>query len=77
MVSRYLLEKKADDSVLLILIIRIMDALGNYGKVHICIVFCHFALATQILSLLLCFCLCPKSHSYPFIRQIMNLLSCR
>ena len=33
--SRYLLEKKADDSVLLILIIRIMDALGNYGKVLI------------------------------------------
>ncbi|CAK9321738.1 unnamed protein product [Citrullus colocynthis] len=31
---RYLLEKKADDSVLLILIIRIMDALGNYGSLE-------------------------------------------
>lgn len=28
---RYLVEKKSDDSILLILIIRIMDALGNYG----------------------------------------------
>lgn len=30
-VYRYLLEKKSDDSILLVLIIRIMDALGNYG----------------------------------------------
>lgn len=30
--SRYLLEKKSDDSILLILIIRIMDDLGNYGN---------------------------------------------
>lgn len=30
-VCRYLLENKSDDSILLILIIRIMDALGNYG----------------------------------------------
>ncbi|GLT83766.1 hypothetical protein SLE2022_020380 [Rubroshorea leprosula] len=28
---KYLLEEKSDDSILLILIIRIMDALGNYG----------------------------------------------
>uniref|UniRef100_A0A5B7B961 Putative proteasome activator subunit 4 n=2 Tax=Davidia involucrata TaxID=16924 RepID=A0A5B7B961_DAVIN len=28
---KYLLEKKSDDSILLLLIIRIMDALGNYG----------------------------------------------
>lgn len=30
--TRYLLEKKSDDSILLILIIRIMDDLGNYGN---------------------------------------------
>lgn len=30
---RYLLEEKPDDSILLILIIRIMDALINYGKI--------------------------------------------
>ncbi|KAM1276450.1 hypothetical protein ACFX13_029665 [Malus domestica] len=29
---KYILEKKSDDSILLILIIRIMDALGNYGS---------------------------------------------
>ncbi|CAK9180714.1 unnamed protein product [Ilex paraguariensis] len=29
---KYLLEKKSDDSILLLLIIRIMDALGNYGS---------------------------------------------
>ncbi|XAR56842.1 hypothetical protein NMG60_11037463 [Bertholletia excelsa] len=28
---RYLLEEKSDDSILMLLIIRIMDALGNYG----------------------------------------------
>ncbi|KAF3453245.1 hypothetical protein FNV43_RR03685 [Rhamnella rubrinervis] len=28
---KYLLEEKSDDSILLILVIRIMDALGNYG----------------------------------------------
>ncbi len=32
--SRYLLEEKSDDSILLILIIRIMDALANYGNAH-------------------------------------------
>lgn len=31
-VGRYLLKEKSDDSILLILIIRIMDALGNYGN---------------------------------------------
>ncbi|XP_024015525.1 proteasome activator subunit 4 isoform X2 [Eutrema salsugineum] len=31
---KYLLEKKSDDSILLILIIRIMDALGNYGSLE-------------------------------------------
>lgn len=30
-INRYVLEKKSDDSILLILIIRIIDALGNYG----------------------------------------------
>ncbi|KAI7731195.1 hypothetical protein M8C21_030266, partial [Ambrosia artemisiifolia] len=29
---RYLLEKKSDDSILLLLLIRIMEALGNYGS---------------------------------------------
>lgn len=29
---RYLVEEKSDDSILLILVIRIMDALGNYGN---------------------------------------------
>ncbi|KAI8012454.1 Proteasome activator subunit 4 [Camellia lanceoleosa] len=29
---KYLLEEKSDDSILLLLIIRIMDALGNYGS---------------------------------------------
>ena len=29
---RYLLEEKSDDSILLLLVIRIMDALGNYGN---------------------------------------------
>lgn len=52
MVSRYLLEKKADDSSLLMLIIRIMDALGNYGKVYVCLSFVFIVLAT-----FLCFCL--------------------
>ncbi|KAJ7963489.1 proteasome activator subunit 4-like [Quillaja saponaria] len=33
-VCKYLLEKKSDDSILLILIIRIMDALGNYGSLE-------------------------------------------
>ncbi|XP_039061137.1 proteasome activator subunit 4-like [Hibiscus syriacus] len=32
--SKYLLEEKSDDSILLILIIRIMDALGNYGSLE-------------------------------------------
>ncbi|KFK38668.1 hypothetical protein AALP_AA3G144500 [Arabis alpina] len=31
---KYLLEKKSDDSILLILIIRVMDALGNYGSLE-------------------------------------------
>ncbi|KAM1341287.1 hypothetical protein ACFX2F_005761 [Malus domestica] len=31
---KYILEKKSDDSILLILIIRIMDALGNYGSLE-------------------------------------------
>ncbi|CAN8259509.1 unnamed protein product [Cochlearia groenlandica] len=31
---KYLLEKKSDDSILLILIIRVMDALGNYGSME-------------------------------------------
>ncbi|KAF3511494.1 hypothetical protein F2Q69_00003350 [Brassica cretica] len=31
---KYLLEKKSDDSILLVLIIRIMDALGNYGSLE-------------------------------------------
>uniref|UniRef100_A0A2P2M9I2 Proteasome activator Blm10 middle HEAT repeats region domain-containing protein n=1 Tax=Rhizophora mucronata TaxID=61149 RepID=A0A2P2M9I2_RHIMU len=31
---KYLLEKKSDDSILLILIIHIMDALGNYGSLE-------------------------------------------
>ncbi|PKI35691.1 proteasome activator subunit 4 [Punica granatum] len=31
---KYLLEKKSDDSILLILVIRIMDALGNYGSME-------------------------------------------
>ncbi|KAL1204884.1 Proteasome activator subunit 4 [Cardamine amara subsp. amara] len=31
---KYLLEKKSDDSILLILIIRIIDALGNYGSLE-------------------------------------------
>ncbi|KAM7252530.1 hypothetical protein ACFE04_024413 [Oxalis oulophora] len=31
---RFLLERKSDDSILLILIIRIMDALGNYGSLE-------------------------------------------
>ncbi|KAI4307795.1 hypothetical protein L6164_030939 [Bauhinia variegata] len=31
---KYVLEKKSDDSILLILIIRIMDALGNYGSME-------------------------------------------
>ncbi|KAJ0715844.1 putative armadillo-like helical, proteasome activator complex subunit 4 domain-containing protein [Helianthus annuus] len=30
--SKYLLEKKSDDSILLLLLIRIMEALGNYGS---------------------------------------------
>lgn len=34
MFDRYLIEEKSDDSILLILIIRIMDALGNYGNGH-------------------------------------------
>ena len=29
---RYLLEEKSDDSILMLLVIRIMDALGNYGN---------------------------------------------
>ncbi|GMJ16016.1 proteasome activating protein 200 [Hibiscus trionum] len=32
--SKYLIEEKSDDSILLILIIRIMDALGNYGSLE-------------------------------------------
>ncbi|GLT53719.1 hypothetical protein SLA2020_269720 [Shorea laevis] len=32
--SKYLLEEKSDDSILLILIIRIMDALANYGSLE-------------------------------------------
>lgn len=31
---KYLIEEKSDDSILLILIIRIMDALGNYGNLE-------------------------------------------
>ncbi|XP_022716625.1 proteasome activator subunit 4 isoform X7 [Durio zibethinus] len=31
---KYLLEEKSDDSILLILVIRIMDALGNYGSLE-------------------------------------------
>ncbi|KAJ1393019.1 Proteasome activator Blm10, mid region, partial [Sesbania bispinosa] len=31
---KYILEKKSDDSILLILIIRIIDALGNYGSLE-------------------------------------------
>ncbi|KAK9268815.1 hypothetical protein L1049_000579 [Liquidambar formosana] len=31
---KYLVEEKSDDSILLILIIRIMDALGNYGSLE-------------------------------------------
>ncbi|MED6148307.1 hypothetical protein PIB30_051930 [Stylosanthes scabra] len=31
---KYILEKKSDDSILLILIIRIMDSLGNYGSLE-------------------------------------------
>ncbi|KAH9652583.1 proteasome activator subunit 4 [Citrus sinensis] len=31
---KYLLEEKSDDSILLILLIRIMDALGNYGSLE-------------------------------------------
>ncbi|KDP36327.1 hypothetical protein JCGZ_09542 [Jatropha curcas] len=31
---KYLLEEKSDDSILLILIVRIMDALGNYGSLE-------------------------------------------
>ncbi|KAH1054372.1 hypothetical protein AAZX31_08G325700 [Glycine max] len=31
---KYVLEKKSDDSILLILIIRIIDALGNYGSLE-------------------------------------------
>ncbi|BFG33636.1 hypothetical protein CerSpe_199100 [Prunus speciosa] len=31
---KYILDKKADDSILLILVIRIMDALGNYGSLE-------------------------------------------
>lgn len=31
--DRYLLKERSDDSVLLMLIIRIMDALGNFGMV--------------------------------------------
>ncbi|KAK0602445.1 hypothetical protein LWI29_033449 [Acer saccharum] len=31
---KYVLEEKSDDSILLILIIRIMDALGNYGSLE-------------------------------------------
>lgn len=33
--NRYLLEEKSDDSILLILIIRIMDALANYGNAQL------------------------------------------
>ncbi|XP_030548961.2 LOW QUALITY PROTEIN: proteasome activator subunit 4 [Rhodamnia argentea] len=33
-VCKYLLEKKSDDSILLVLVIRIMDALGNYGSME-------------------------------------------
>lgn len=33
-VCRYLLEEEADDSILLTLVIRIMDALVNYGNGH-------------------------------------------
>lgn len=32
--GRYLLEEKADDSILLTLVIHIMDALVNYGNGH-------------------------------------------
>ncbi|XP_011039856.1 PREDICTED: proteasome activator subunit 4-like [Populus euphratica] len=31
---KYMLEEKSDDSILLILIVRIMDALGNYGSLE-------------------------------------------
>ncbi|KAJ8754928.1 hypothetical protein K2173_015440 [Erythroxylum novogranatense] len=31
---KYLLEEKSDDSILLVLIVRIMDALGNYGSLE-------------------------------------------
>ncbi|XP_057429773.1 proteasome activator subunit 4 isoform X2 [Lotus japonicus] len=31
---KYILEKKSDDSILLILVIRIIDALGNYGSLE-------------------------------------------
>lgn len=72
MVSRYLLEKKADDSSLLMLIIRIMDALGNYGKVYVCLSFVFIVLAT-----FLCFCLCPDFDSYPFIKQLLIFISYR
>nr|DAD24254.1 TPA_asm: hypothetical protein HUJ06_025717 [Nelumbo nucifera] len=34
MACKYLLEERSDDSILLILIIRIMDALGNYGSLE-------------------------------------------
>jgi hypothetical protein len=30
--NRYFLKERTDDSILLILIIRLMDALGNYGN---------------------------------------------
>ena len=53
--SRYLLEEKSDDSILLILVIRIMDALGNHGNGH-CIwmnyIYWNFLAMKSIISLL-------------------------
>jgi proteasome activator subunit 4 len=43
-INRYVVENKSDDSILLILVIRIIDALGNYGiefsiQLSFCILF--------------------------------------
>lgn len=44
--NRYVLEKKSDDSILLILIIRIMETLGNYGTE--CSIWINLNLSVQI-----------------------------
>lgn len=68
--TRYILENKSDDSILLILIIRIMDALGNYGNE--CSIWISFHILFQILfvySLSNLFCsLFPK-------QEVWNMMS--